>query len=33
MKDTQDAEKLLAKQNKKSVTDDTNPFAGLAGLF
>lgn len=33
MKDTQDAEKLLAKQNEKSVTDDTNPFAGLAGLF
>lgn len=33
MKDTQDAEKLIAKQNEKSVTDDTNPFAGLAGLF
>ena len=33
MKDTQDAEKLLEKQNEKSVTDDTNPFAGLAGLF
>ena len=33
MKDMQDAEKLLAKQNEKSVTDDTNPFAGLAGLF
>lgn len=33
MKDTQDAEKLLAKQNEKSATDDTNPFAGLAGLF
>lgn len=33
MKDTQDAEKLLAKQNEKSVTDEDNPFAGLAGLF
>ena len=33
MKNTQDAEKLLAKQNEKSVTDDANPFAGLAGLF
>lgn len=33
MKDTQDAEKLLAKQNEKAVTDEDNPFAGLAGLF
>jgi DNA polymerase-3 subunit epsilon len=33
MKDTQEAEKLLAKQNEKEVSADDNPFAGLAGLF
>lgn len=33
MKDTQEAEKLLSKQNEKEINDDDNPFAGLAGLF
>ena len=33
MKDTQEAEKLLSKQNEKKINDDDNPFAGLAGLF
>lgn len=33
MKDTQDAEALLAKQNEKKDADDDNPFASLSGLF
>lgn len=33
MKNTQEAEKLLAQQNEKEDTVDDNPFASLAGLF
>lgn len=33
MKETQDAEALLAKQNEKKVSDADSPFAGLSGLF
>ncbi|MDR1605726.1 MAG: 3'-5' exonuclease [Streptococcaceae bacterium] len=33
MKETQEAEKLLTKQNEKEVNDADNPFASLSGLF
>lgn len=33
MKDTQDAELLLAKQNEKKDIDDDSQFASLSGLF
>ncbi|GFH42472.1 putative DNA polymerase III epsilon subunit [Lactococcus hodotermopsidis] len=33
MKETQEAEKLMAQQNKKEPNASDNPFASLAGLF